>query len=155
MPTRVSVWGIGGLGQGQVEVEEPSRTHDFGVEFRMFAGGVRAVLGGRGSNEWGVRADAFTTQLGTDALADIAKVRGEAQRGRLMLEWVHDAALSVERVPAEFFGHGLDLPRRHALDIHLGQGADQGFLGPLKLVKELGREAPLPILGSKNRGRDR
>ena len=94
---RLSVWGIGGLGQGQVEVEEPGRTHDFGAEFRMFAGGARAVLGGRGSNEWGVRADAFTTQLGTDALADIAKVRGEAQRGRLMLEWVHDAALSVGR----------------------------------------------------------
>ena len=94
---RLSVWGIGGLGQGQVEVEEPGRTHDFGAEFRMFAGGARAVLGGRGSNEWGVRADAFTTQLGTDALADIAKVRGETQRGRLMLEWVHDAALSVGR----------------------------------------------------------
>ena len=94
---RLSVWGIGGLGQGQVAVEEPGRTHEVGAEFRMFVGGVRAVLSGRGSNEWGLRADAFTTQLGTDALADIAAVRGEAQRGRLMLDWVHERALSAGR----------------------------------------------------------
>ena len=41
---RVSVWGIGGLGRGQVDVTEPGRTHDFGADFRMFAGGVRAAL---------------------------------------------------------------------------------------------------------------
>ncbi len=121
---RLSVWGIGGLGQGQVEVEEPGRTHDFGAEFRMFAGGVRAVLGGRGSNEWGVRADAFTTQLGTDALADIAAVRGEAQRGRLMLEWVHDAALSAGRslsLTAEAGG------RFDRGDADRGAGMETGF----------------------------
>ena len=121
---RLSVWGIGGMGQGYVEVEEPGRTHDFGADFRMFAGGVRAVLGGRGSNEWGVRADAFTTQLGTDALADIAAVRGEAQRGRLMLEWVHDAALSAGRslrLTAEAGG------RIDRGDADRGAGMETGF----------------------------
>ena len=94
---RVSVWGIGGLGTGQVEVREPGRTHDFDADFRMLAGGVRSVLSRRGNNEWGLRADAFTTQLETDASEDIAKVSGEAHRGRLMLEWVHDRALSTGR----------------------------------------------------------
>ena len=121
---RLSVWGIGGLGQGQVEVEEPGRTHDFGAEFRMFAGGARAVLGGRGSNEWGVRADAFTTQLGTDALEDIAKVRGEAQRGRLMLEWVHDAELSVGRSLSLTAEAGGRIDRG---DANRGAGMETGF----------------------------
>ncbi len=121
---RLSVWGIGGLGQGHVEVEEPGRTHDVGADFRMFAGGVRAVLGGRGSNEWGLRADAFTTQLGTNALADIAAVRGEAQRGRLMVEWVHDAALSASRslsLTAEAGG------RFDRGDADRGAGMETGF----------------------------
>ena len=94
---RLSVWGIGGLGGGQVAVEELGRTHDFDADFRMLAGGVRAVLSRRGNHEWGLRTDAFTAQLETGALADIAKVSGEAHRGRLLLDWVHDKALSVGR----------------------------------------------------------
>ena len=35
-----------------------------------------------------------------------------------------------ERVPAQFFRHGLDLAGGHALDIHLGQRTHQGLLGP-------------------------
>ena len=94
---RLSVWGIGGLGGGQVAVEELGRTHDFDADFRMLAGGVRVVLSRRGSHEWGLRGDGFTAQLETGALADIAKVSGEAHRGRLLLDWVHDKALSVGR----------------------------------------------------------
>ena len=94
---RLSVWGIGGLGTGQVEVREPGQTHDFDTNFRMFAAGVRAVLVRRGNNEWGLRADVFSAQLETDALEGIAKINGEAHRGRLMLEWVHNTALSAGR----------------------------------------------------------
>ena len=94
---RVSVWGIGGFGGGEVDVREPGRAHDFDADFRMFAGGVRAVLSRRDSSEWGLRADGFQAQLETSALEDIAQVSGEAQRGRLMLEWVHDRALSAGR----------------------------------------------------------
>ncbi len=94
---RMSVWGIGGLGRGQVDVNEPGRTHEFDADFRMFAGGVRAALSRRGSNELGLRADAFTTRLQTDAFGDLGQVGGEAYRGRLMLEWVHDRALSAGR----------------------------------------------------------
>ena len=41
---RVSVWGLGGMGWGEVDVKEPGRTHDFDADFRMLAGGVRSVL---------------------------------------------------------------------------------------------------------------
>ena len=93
---RVSMWGFGGMGWGEVDVEEPGRTHDFDADFRMLAGGVRSVLC-RPCNELALRADAFTAQLRTDATDDIAKVSGEAHRGRLMLEWVHDLPLAAGR----------------------------------------------------------
>ncbi len=121
---RVSVWGIGGLGTGQVDVKEPGRTHDFDADFRMFAGGVRTVLSRRGNNEWGLRADAFTAQLETDAADDIAEVSGEAHRGRLMLEWVHDRELSAGRslsLKAEAGG------RFDRGDAERGAGLETGF----------------------------
>ena len=121
---RVSVWGMGGLGRGQVDVNEPGRSHDFEADFRMFSGGVRSVLSRRGSNELGLRADAFWAQLGTEASEDIAKVRGEAHRARLMLEWVHTKQLSVGRslsLKAEAGG------RFDGGDAERGRGAETGF----------------------------
>ena len=121
---RVGVWGIGGLGGGEVDVEEPGRVHDFDADFRMFAGGVRAVLSRRGNNELGLRADAFTAQLQTDALEDIAKVSGQAHRARLMLEWVHNRALSAGRslsLKAEVGG------RFDGGDADRGGGVETGF----------------------------
>ncbi len=94
---RVSVWGVGGFGAGDVGLEELGRAHDFDADFGMFAGGVRALLSRRGNNEWALRADALSTRLATDASADIADVSGDAHRGRLMLEWVRDESLSAGR----------------------------------------------------------
>ena len=121
---RVSVWGMGGLGRGQVDVNEPGRSHDFEADFRMFSGGVRTVLSRRGSNEVGLRADAFTAQLETEASEDIAKVRGEAHRARLMLEWVHTKQLSAGRslsLKAEAGG------RFDGGDAERGSGVETGF----------------------------
>ena len=94
---RVSMWGFGGMGWGEVDVKELGRTHDFDADFRMLAGGVRSVLCSWPCNELALRADAFTAQLRTDATDDIAGVSGEAHRGRLMLEWVHDLPLAAGR----------------------------------------------------------
>ena len=121
---RVSVWGMGGLGRGRVDVNEPGRSHDFEADFRMFAGGLRTVLTRRGSNELGLRADAFSAQLRTEASEDIAKVRGEAHRARLMLEWVHTKQLSVGRslsLKAEAGG------RFDGGDAERGSGVETGF----------------------------
>ncbi len=121
---RVSVWGMGGLGRGRVDVNEPGRNHNFDAEFRMFSGGVRTVLSRRGSNEVGLRADAFSAQLGTEASEDIAKVRGEAHRARLMLEWVHTKQLSAGRslsLKVEAGG------RFDGGDAERGSGAETGF----------------------------
>ena len=95
---KLSMWGIGGLGGGQVSFEETGRTHDIDADFRMLAGGVRWMLSRRGHSEWGVRTDAFAAQLGTGATEEIANASGEVRRGRLMLEWVYDRELSAGRL---------------------------------------------------------
>ena len=121
---RVSVWGMGGLGRGRVDVNEPGRSHNVEADFRMLSGGVRTVLSRRGSNEVGLRADTFTAQLGTEASEDIAKVRGEAHRARLMLEWVHTLQQSAGRslsLKAEAGG------RFDGGDAERGSGVETGF----------------------------
>ena len=121
---RFSAWVIGGFGSGGVDVREPGRSHDFEADFRMFSGGVRTVLSRRGSNEVGLRADAFTAQLGTEASDDIAKVRGEAHRARLMLEWVHTKQLSAGRS----LNLKVEVGGRHDQgDADRGSGVETGF----------------------------
>ncbi len=114
---RVSMWALGGMGWGEVEVKEPGRSHDFDADFRMLGGGVRAMLCRWPCNELALRADVFTAQLRTDATDDIAKVSGKAYRGRLMLEWVHDLPMSAGR------SLGLQLEAGGRID---GGDADRG-----------------------------
>jgi len=47
---------------------------------------------------------------------------------------------------AEFLGDRLDLPGRDALHVHLGQRRNQGLLGALVALEELGREAAVAVL---------
>ena len=143
---RLSMWSIGGFGGGQVAVEEPGRAHHFNADFRMLAGGVRAVLSRQGSHEWGLRGDGFTAYLETGALEDIAQVSGEAHRSRLLLDWVHDEALSVGRslrvqVEAGWRFDGGDAERGRGLEtgIRLGyldahRGLDVALHGRVLLV---------------------
>ena len=143
---RLSMWSIGGFGGGQVAVEEPGRAHHFNADFRMLAGGVRAVLSRQGSHEWGLRGDGFTAYLETGALEDIAKVSGEVHRSRLLLDWVHDRALSVGRslrvqVEAGWRFDGGDAERGRGLEtgIRLGyldahRGLDVALHGRVLLV---------------------
>ena len=121
---RFSAWVMGGLGAGRVDVNEPGRSHDFNADFRMLSGGMRSVVAKRGNTELGVVLDSFTASLGTDALDDIAKVRGEAHRTRMMLELVHDKSLSAGRllsVKVEVGG------RHDEGDADRGTGVETGF----------------------------
>ena len=47
---------------------------------------------------------------------------------------------------AQFLGDRLDLPRRDALHVHLGQRRHQGLLGALVALEEFGREPAVAIL---------
>ena len=94
---RFSVWGMGGWGSGQVEVTESQGTYDFDADFRMLSGGLRSVLIKGSRTQLGLRADAFTASLETQAAQGIRRVTGTANRGRLMLELVHDRPLAAGR----------------------------------------------------------
>ena len=121
---RFSAWVIGGLGRGEVDVNEPGRAHDLTSDFRMFSGGMRSVPAKRGNTEVGVVVDSFTARLGTNASKDIERVSGQVSRTRMMLEIVHDKPLEAGRslsIKAEF-GHRLD-----AGDADRGSGAEAGF----------------------------
>ena len=133
---RFSTWVIGGLGRGEVDVNEPRRAHDLASDFRMFSGGMRSVLAKRGNTEVGVVLDSFTARLGTKAWKDIENVSGQASRTRMMLEMVHDKPLEAERslsIKAEL-GY-----RHDAGDADRGSGAEAGFrLGYLDAAGGLG-----------------
>ena len=121
---RFSAWVIGGLGRGEVDVNEPGRTHVLTADFRMFSGGMRSVLAKRGNTEVGVVVDSFTARLGTNASEDIERVRGQVSRTRMMLEMVHDKPLAAGRslsIKAEFGG------RHDEGDADRGSGAEAGF----------------------------
>ena len=121
---RFSAWVIGGLGRGKVNVHERGRTHVLPADFRMFSGGMRSMLAKRGNTELGLRADAFTARLQTSAFEDIARVRGDASRTRMMLELSHDKPLAAGRslsVKSEF---GVRHDNGHADE---GTGAETGF----------------------------
>ena len=121
---RFSAWVIGGVGKGGVQVNEPGRSHDFNADFRMLSGGMRSVLSKRGNTELGVVVDYFTASLGTDALDDIARVRGDARRTRMMLELVHDKALS----PGRSLSVKVEVGGRHDEgDADRGKGVESGF----------------------------
>ncbi len=89
----LGVWGILGFGSGSVDMSEPDRTHEFDADFSMFAGGVRSVLNRRDNNELGLSADAFTAELSTNAADDIPGVKGEAQRARVMVDWLQNKTM--------------------------------------------------------------
>ncbi len=89
----LGVWGILGFGSGSVDVSEQDRNHEFDADFSMFAGGVRSVLNRRDNNELGLSADAFMAELSTDAADDISGVSGEAQRARVMVDWLQNSAM--------------------------------------------------------------
>ena len=86
---RLSLWGIGGMGRGTVDLIDPRLAHLFNSEFRMWAGGLRSLLTKPGKNELGFRLDGFTSSIGIDPYERIGEVFGSASRGRAMLEAVH------------------------------------------------------------------
>ena len=86
---RLSLWGIGGMGRGSIDLRDPRLAHVFNSEFRMWAGGLRSLLTKPGKNELGFRLDGFMSNIAIDPVEQIREVFGRASRARAMLEAVH------------------------------------------------------------------
>ncbi len=52
------------------------------------------MLNRRDNNELGLSADAFMAELSTDAADDIPGVKGEAQRARVMVDWLQNSTMA-------------------------------------------------------------
>ena len=82
----LSLWGLVGAGWGDAELQDEAGTVETDLEMLLAAVGVRqAVLTWRGV-DLALKADAFMTELETDAEDGLPKTAGDAERLRLMLE---------------------------------------------------------------------
>ena len=82
----LGLWGLAGAGWGGAELQDEAGTVETDLEMLLAAVGVRqAVLTWRGV-DLALKADAFLTELETDAEDGLPKTAGDAERLRLMLE---------------------------------------------------------------------
>ena len=80
------LWGLVGADWGDAELQDEAGTVETDLEMLLAAVGVRqAVLTWRGV-DLALKADAFLTELETDAKDGLPKTAGDAERLRLMLE---------------------------------------------------------------------
>ena len=80
----LELWGLGGVGGGQLRVSDTFGTVDTGIRLRLAAGGVRQDVGVGGL---AVKADLFHAALASVAQIDLPEARATATRARLLLEW--------------------------------------------------------------------
>ena len=84
---RLSVWGILGAGQGEIELsDEEVLDVDSDVEMRLAGLGARSGLASRGSSELSIRAEAFGIRLQSDSVPFLPDVTADSWGTRLALE---------------------------------------------------------------------
>ena len=82
----LGVWGMLGAGWGEVELEDEAGRVATDLTMRMAAGGLRREVATWREIDLALKADAFLTELKTEAAAGLPKTSGDARRLRLRLE---------------------------------------------------------------------
>ena len=118
---RLSLWGVAGYGEGDVELHRATETLETDVDLWMVAGGLHGQLRA-GSGIWpelSAVADGLWLETGSDALGEVLPaVDAEVSRLRVGLEGAWAA------VPV---GHGQLSPRLRLSLRHDGGDAEDGF----------------------------
>ena len=92
---KTDLWGVVGLGRGDVEMNAAGTLLETPGRLRMAAMGLRNDLARVGAVDLAVRADAFAVGMEADAVAGmVGAADGRAQRLRLVLDGSADLALS-------------------------------------------------------------
>ena len=90
MSERVSMWGLAGIGSGELTLRQEGRTRiDTDLAMRMGAVGVKStVLDGSGPNRVGlnVKSDAMWVRTESDSAEGLESAEGDVTRLRLILE---------------------------------------------------------------------
>ena len=121
---RTDLWGMVGLGRGNVDMDDGQGTFDTEGRLRMGALGMRGDLARLGAVDLAVRADAFTVGMEADEVEGrVGAVEGRAQRARLMLDGSTDWALSSSSrlTPSVEVGARID-----GGDVETGPGMELG-----------------------------
>ena len=92
----LGLWGLMGLGQGSAELEAGGAATKMGIDVRMAAFGGRNELTRLGGVDLALKGDAFSAGIGSEAVAGLWTVNGDARRVRMMLEGSSDFELSSD-----------------------------------------------------------
>ena len=82
----LDVWGVVGLGHGDLKLEDAFGHVETPIEMRMGALGGRAALPSIGAVQMAVKADGLFTHMESDAVPGLSAMQASVQRARLMLE---------------------------------------------------------------------
>ena len=115
---RLSLWGILGMGQGEMTLEESDQKHETDIDMRMGAFGVRGALTKMGGFDLAVKSDVMLTQMDSDAKDGLEAISAESSRLRLMLEASRKVAME---------GGGTLRPSVEAGLRHDGGDVDEGL----------------------------
>ena len=121
---KLDLWGIVGLGQGDVDLDDAGGDFRTDGRLRMAATGLRGDLARLGAVDLAVRADAFTVGMEAEGVAgSFEAADGRAQRTRLMLDASTDWRLSSSSrlTPSAEVGARLD-----GGDLETGPGMEVG-----------------------------
>lgn len=130
---RVSAWGLGGYGQGDMSFPGAGMTGETGIGMKMGALGARgALLNPEGAGiALAFKSDAFLVRMTTDESARTPPVEAEASRVRLLLE----AASRLEVGAGGLFAPTVEVGmRRDYGDAETGTGLEVG--GGVKYTNE-------------------
>ena len=115
---RLSLWGVLGMGQGEMTLDESDQKHETDIEMRMGAFGVRGALTKVGGFDLAVKSDVLLTQMDSDAKDGLESISAESSRLRVMLEASRKVAME---------GGGTFRPSVEAGLRHDGGDVDEGL----------------------------
>ena len=100
------IWGMAGIGRGEVELRDEVGKIETDVDLLMAAVGGRQLLSRWHGIDFALKSDAFAVQLKSDRKLRLAEVTGVARRARVALEMSSERLLSEDAVlrPSIEFG---------------------------------------------------
>ncbi len=115
---RLSMWGVLGMGQGEMTLEESDQKHETDIDMRMGAFGIRGALTKVGGFDLAVKSDVLLTQMDSDAKDGLEAISAESSRLRVILEASRKVAME---------GGGTFRPSVEAGLRHDGGDVDEGL----------------------------
>ena len=119
---RLSLWGVLGMGQGEMTLDETDsesgQKYDTDIDMRMGAFGVRGALAKMGGFDLALKSDVLLTQMDSDAKDGLEAISAESSRLRVLLEASRKVAME---------GGGTFRPSVEAGLRHDGGDVDEGL----------------------------